>query len=493
VTGKGKTMTRWILPAGTLLLASCRSHAVPLPNPPAAWARNGMATLTLTATRGASGRDAFAFDGGDEPPAIRVSPGDVLRIHYVNALPVAHNVMNRSAPMNMTNLHFHGLAVSPVRPQDDVLDMMAMPGEALDYTVNIPIDHLPGLHWYHTHPHGESHQQVLDGMSGALVVEGIERYVPEVRDMRERILVIRALDIERGPNALAFRSRVEVERAACGESHGVVDRVFTVNGVLRPDIDIQPSERQFWRIVNAAADRYLDVDLSGDEFDVVAYDGLPIAYHTPARPVRRVNHVLLPPAGRVEAIVSGPPNGTRSVLRTRCVDTGLDGDPNPGMILADVVPAKSAHRASPRPPAAVPQAPALFKVVDLDRMKNEPPRFVAVFSEDRNGFYINGHKYAPDMPPMVRAKVGSYEHWRILNDSRELHPMHIHQAHFLAFLENDRPLPNPEWLDTVNVPVGGSVDVIMDFTNPVIRGISLFHCHLLNHEDKGMMAKVLFE
>jgi FtsP/CotA-like multicopper oxidase with cupredoxin domain len=94
---------------------------------------------------------------------------------------------------------------------------------------------------------------------------------------------------------------------------------------------------------------------------------------------------------------------------------------------------------------------------------------------------------------MVRAKVGRLDHWRIVNSTRELHPMHIHQAHFLAFLENDRPLANPQWLDTVNVPTGGSVDVIMDFTDPIIRGMSVFHCHLLNHEDKGMMAKILFE
>src|SRR2546428_5022627 len=86
----------------------------------------------------------------------------------------------------MTNLHFHGLSVSPDRPQDDVLDMIAMPGQELDYTLVIPRDHLPGLYWYHTHPHGESHQQVLDGMSGALIVEGIERYAPAVRDLRER-------------------------------------------------------------------------------------------------------------------------------------------------------------------------------------------------------------------------------------------------------------------------------------------------------------------
>ena len=76
----------------------------------------------------------------------------------------------------MTNLHFHGLTVSPKNPQDDVLDLMAMPGQSLDYELTIPLDHPPGLNWYHTHAHGESHQQLLDGLSGALVIEGIERY-----------------------------------------------------------------------------------------------------------------------------------------------------------------------------------------------------------------------------------------------------------------------------------------------------------------------------
>jgi suppressor of ftsI len=94
---------------------------------------------------------------------------------------------------------------------------------------------------------------------------------------------------------------------------------------------------------------------------------------------------------------------------------------------------------------------------------------------------------------MVRVRVGSYQHWRVINATREVHPFHIHQAHFLAYAENGVQLPQPAWLDTVNVPPAGSVDVIMDFTDPVIRGMSVFHCHLLNHEDKGMMAKVLFE
>ena len=95
---------------------------------------------------------------------------------------------------------------------------------------------------------------------------------------------------------------------------------------------------------------------------------------------------------------------------------------------------------------------------------------------------------------MLRVKVGSMQHWRVINPTRELHPFHIHQVHFLAYGENGVLLDSPEWLDTVNVRYdNGTVDLIMDFTDPIIRGMSLFHCHLLSHEDKGMMAKILFE
>jgi FtsP/CotA-like multicopper oxidase with cupredoxin domain len=453
-------------------------------------ARNGVAEMTLTAASDTSGRDTWLFNGQPVQPAIRLSPGDVLKIHYVNALPATPDAPCDAGPcMNMTNLHFHGLTVSPQKPQDDVLELMAMPGQSLDYELQIPLDHPPGLDWYHTHPHGESHRQVLDGLSGALVIEGIERYAPQVRNLRERVMVIRGVDLERNPAASALRSRVEIQSAGCSAHKETAERVFSVNGDVRPQVAIAPGERQFWRIVNASADAYADLELEGETFDIVARDGLPLALHDPQRPSRRVDHLLVPPAGRLEAIVTGRSGGKRSVLRTRCVDTGPDGDPTPAMVLADIVPAGS-------PPQTVPVVdtrPATYQVVDLDKIKAADPRFVVVFSEDEHGFYINGRKYTPDAAPMVRANVGEYQHWRVVNATRELHPMHIHQVHFLAFRENDHALANEEWLDTVNVPAGGSVDMVMDFTDPVIRGMSVFHCHLLNHEDKGMMAKILFQ
>jgi FtsP/CotA-like multicopper oxidase with cupredoxin domain len=398
--------------------------------------------------------------------------------------------------MDMTNLHFHGLTVSPNTPQDDVLGMLAMPGQVLHYTVEIPRDHTPGLFWYHTHPHGESHRQVRDGMSGAIVIEGMERYVSEVRRLRERVLVVRGRSLQGDPNAAELRRHVEIPSKACGGEAEKVDEIFTVNGALRPSIEIAPNERQFWRVVNASADRYLDLQVDGQPLEIIALDGMPIAYHDPKNPKRTASHLLVAPAGRLEAIVTGPPVGAHAALRTLCVNTGPAGDPNPDMVLADLVPPGAGRPISDltrEQVHAVDDHPPIYKRVNVEPMKKTAPDFTVTFTEDKNGFYINGRKFAADANPMTSARVGTYQHWRIVNATEELHPFHIHQVHFLAYAENGVPLAQPAWLDTVDVPVGGSVDVILDFTDPTIRGMSVFHCHLLNHEDKGMMAKILLK
>jgi suppressor of ftsI len=471
------------------------------PEPPQLRATKHLVSLTLHAVN-EDGRDAFAFEGKQVAPVIRASPGDVLKITYINDLPAKSPETCAVNPcMDMTNLHFHGLTVSPKSPQDDVLGMLAKPGKALHYSVKIPRDHPPGLFWYHTHPHGESHRQVLDGMSGAIVIEGMERYVPEIARLPERVIVVRGHSIEHDPNAAQLRRQVEIPPLRCGGEAEAVQEVFTVNGVLRPQIEIAPGERQFWRIVNASADRYLDLQLDGQTFEIVALDGMPLAYREPKSPTRTSSHLLLAPAGRVEAIVTGPPVRTNSALRTLCVDTGPDGDPNPGMVLADLVQPGSGLASSNYPSLdrsakharAVGDRPPLYRPVDVEPLKKAAPDFTVTFTEDKNGFYINGRKFAMDASPMTSARIGTYKHWRIVNQTGELHPFHIHQVHFLVYAENGAPVANPAWLDTVNVSYRSSVDVILDFTDPVIKGMSVFHCHLLNHEDKGMMAKILFK
>jgi suppressor of ftsI len=494
---KGKCAQIPLLIAVQMILTTLSwAQDVSLPEPPQARAKNHVVSLTLRAVN-ENGRDAFKFNGETVAPVIRASPGDTLKIAYINDLPAKSTETCAPNPcMNMTNLHFHGLTVSPNAPQDDILTMLAKPGGVLHYAVEIPRDHEPGLFWYHTHPHGESERQVLDGMSGAIVIEGIERYAPQIRGLRERVLVLRGRSIEDDAHAAELRAKVEIPSEPCGSAAKPASEIFTVNGAVRPQIEIGPKERQFWRIVNASADRYVDLQMDGQTFEIVALDGMPLAYHEPKRPTRAANHFLLSPAGRLEAIVTGPLIGMRSALRSLCVDTGPTGDSNPGMVLADLVQSSSDPSGTDRIPdqshaADIP--PPVYKPVNLEPLKKTAPDFVVTFTEDKKGFYINGQKFAMDASPMTSARVGTYQHWRIVNASAELHPFHIHQVHFLAYAQNDSPLPDPAWLDTVNVPVGGTVDVILDLTNPVIRGVSVFHCHLLNHEDKGMMAKIVFK
>ena len=193
------------------------AQTVPLPEPPQVRPKSHFVSLTLHAVN-ENGRDIFAFDGANVAPLIQASPGDVVRITYVNDLPPQSSQTCAVNPcMNMTNLHFHGLMVSPNTPQDDVIGMLAMPGQVLHYLVKIPRDHPPGLFWYHTHPHGESHRQVLDGMSGAIVIEGMKRYAPQVRQLRERVIVVRGRSIENDPNAIELRHEVEIPSKGCGE------------------------------------------------------------------------------------------------------------------------------------------------------------------------------------------------------------------------------------------------------------------------------------
>ena len=465
----------------------------PLPDPPQVVTSFELQAINDPAT----GKGAFVFEGHEDPPVIRAVPGGTIQLDYLNQMSKSSSEVCVEGPcMNMTNLHFHGLHVSPNAPGDDVLTMIAMPGESLHYTVDIPADQPPGLYWYHTHPHGESYQQDLDGMSGAIVIDGINRYFPEIKNMKEKILILRDAELEQGdPSSALLRDAVELAPYGCGAATGEATRVFTVNGVVRPKIAIASGEKQFWRIVNASPDLYADLEVDSESMTIVALDGMPLTYHDPRRHAEKLRHVLLAPAGRVEVIVKGPKPGRTTSLRSLCVNTGPDGDPNPDMVLVDLD--TNAKESSPiRPIEAGLYDKAIYKPLPnrvRDQLKRSAPDFVVKFSEDKKGFYINDRKFAADEEPMTRVKVGAYAHWRVTNSTNEIHPFHIHQVHFLVHERAGAPLRRPEWMDTVNLAPNESLDLIMDFTDPIIRGVSVFHCHLLKHEDKGMMAKILFE
>src|SRR6202789_740065 len=306
----------------------------PLPDPPQVVTSFELQAINDPAT----GKGAFVFEGHESPPVILGVPGGVIQLEYVNQMSKSSSEVCVDGPcMNMTNLHFHGLHVSPNAPGDDVLTMIAMPGESLHYTGDIPADQPPGLYWYHTHPHGESYQQDLDGMSGAIVIDGMDRYFPEIKNMKEKILILRDAELEQGdPSSALLKDAVELAPYGWRAATSGATRVFTVNGVVRPKIAIASGEKQFWRILNASPDLYADLEVDSESMTIVAVDGMPLTYHDPRRHAEKLCHVLLAPAGRVEVIVKGPKPGRTTSLRSLCVNTGPDGDPNPDMVLVDL-------------------------------------------------------------------------------------------------------------------------------------------------------------
>ncbi|TMC50069.1 MAG: multicopper oxidase family protein, partial [Chloroflexi bacterium] len=265
---------------------------------------DGVLALTLTAARATvdvASRPVLAavYNGSYVPPTLRVRPGDVVKLRLVNSLD------------DETNLHMHGLAVSPLGNSDNVFLHVA-PGGAQDYEIRIPSSHAPGLYWYHPHPHGHSDDQVRNGMSGALIVEGLLDPFPDLRDVTEHVLLLKDAQIGGG----------HIVHRAIGD-----DAVRTVNGMLNPTITLRPGETQLWRIGNIGADLYYVLTLEGHRFYEVARDGYRLARLVSQR------QLLLPPGAREEVLVQAAGPGTYA-LRTAGFNTGPQGNQYPGVVLA---------------------------------------------------------------------------------------------------------------------------------------------------------------
>jgi len=505
--------------------------ATELPRPPEVVSVNGVASLTLTAVENPQTQlPAFLFQGVLTPPTIRVNPGDHIKITYVNHLPIPEN----AGFMNMTNLHTHGLKTAPVPPGDDVLDILLAPGQTYNYDFAVPKDESPGLYWYHTHPHGESNRQIAGGMSGLIVVNGIEKYYPEAARVPERLLIfrdsyppgaefpasryarhtiMRAADTLRAQQPqLSFVQAVSIVtrgtarlRAAAAMRPpppyctGTPTKNVSLNGVDRPTISIRPGERQFWRFVNASSDTFVDIQVDGAKLYVIGRDGEPIYYRDRYSIGVVASHYLLGPGNRLEFFVTGPAN-PKAEFRTLCVNTGPDGDTVPERALAYLNPASSGGEALIPGPAnlAVTHKPSTdIRLLPVAATK----KIIYTENNEAGLFYINGQLFDPTKPARYFARAGTVEAWTIVNATQELHTFHIHQLHFVSL---DSIAQNPraplEFLDSINVPFGrpgpdgklvpGVVHLLMDFTDPIIRGSFVFHCHLLEHEDSGMMQKI---
>ena len=492
-------------------------NAPDLPAIPEVTSSGGVASLALVGRLDDTGRPAFFWQGREIAPTIRVRPGDTIRVRYENDLPQTCGFGMASD----SNLHFHGLSVAPSAPGDDVLATTVRPGKSFDYVVRVDREQPPGLYWYHPHPHGLTNWEIGNGMAGTIVVEGIADVVPRIAGLRERIIVLR--DVPSGNGAVDAdmpMTRASGAGSAAQARGGKPCRaesglMTTLNGQPRAQIGIHPGERQFFRVVNASGGRYFDLFVDGAILTLVARDGIPLDAFPGNAPGRRVRHLLLPPAARAEFVVQAPAH--RTVLRSACVNTGSAGDADPAIILADLVDpatifgpagAKPAH-----PGHVLMRSPALRVGAALprnwySRPLPAPAAYRTIrFTEDERGFYINGKAFTMadmDGPPAIVARSGTVERWTIVNDTDEVHDFHIHQVHFVAESIDGVAVRAPVWADTVNVPprrhvrgltvpgrvVLAIVRLRMDFRDPNIVGTFVYHCHILDHGDQGMMALI---
>ncbi|MEZ0110286.1 FtsP/CotA-like multicopper oxidase with cupredoxin domain [Catenulispora sp. EB89] len=466
-----------------------------------------------------------SYDGGFVAPTLRFNPGAQLTIHLVNDLKVA------------TNLHFHGMHVSPEDHSDDAF-LCAAPGTTLTYQLAIPADHPQGTYWYHSHAMGTTcpapgspaamddvdtsmagmanmpgmtetsstsstsgtsgttstptttgtptpapfmpgdvENQIFAGLSGAMVVGDDRTLLPAAyHGVEAHTFVFKDAQIDSGGHIVQNTATTSIDSNA--------PTVRLVNGQLRPTLTLRPNQTQLWRLANAGADIFYQLQLDGYHFTVVGEDGVPVAR------TRTADTLLLPPGKRYDVLVTANANAGQTWLRTTAYSNGPQGDQYPDTELVKVSVQGAGLTRLPEFSGAVRTAPADLAAAPIAQQRTVD------LSESADGlsFYINGKQF--DMNQSVfatPAKLGTVEEWTILNEAGEDHPFHLHVSPFQVMSINGVAQPYTHMQDTVPVPhavngVPGKVVIRVPFND--FPGRWMFHCHIAAHEDNGMMSYI---
>ncbi len=393
-------------------------------------------------------------------PTWILRPGDRLQVRLVN---------NLDEP---TNLHTHGLSVSPEGNGDNPF-LSIRPGESFDYHFELPKSHPTGVFWYHPHHHGSVANQIFGGLYGTILVEGED----EMPVSRTRVLVISDTTLARG-GGVASVSHDEVMMGREGEQ-------LLVNGQSQPQLSARPGERERWRVVNACTSRYLRVAVPEQDVLLLGVD----AGHesTP----RRVADVLLTPGNRADLLVTmrlgtselvtlGYDRG--SAMMGMMGDAGLSG---PASLATVVVEGEDTPVNNPAHPERVP---------DRDLRDREPDHRREITMTMGMGGMGAGMAFGFDDRPFDGERTdqsvtsGTVEEWTIHNPTMMDHPFHLHVWPMQVVEEDGSVVAEPTWRDVINVSAGGAIRVLVDFAHH--PGRSVYHCHILDHEDAGMMGVV---
>lgn len=412
---------------------------------------DGVLTFDLTISEttvdvaGTSAR-MLAYNGTVPGPTLHLRPGDTLRVRLVNRLD------------QPTNLHTHGLVVSAEGNGDNPF-VSVEPGESFDYEISLPRDHPHGVFWYHPHRHGLVADQVFGGLYGAIVVDE-----EDWSQRPPRVVVVSDVTLSGG--AVASVSAAERRQGRVGE-------VVLANGLVAPPLAVPPGGTERLLIVNACVSRYLD--LGGLAMTVRGLDSGSFV------PPRTVDRLVLAPGNRADVLVEGPERPTSLVARA--YERGAGGM---GMMGASVeesdatiltlVPDAGASRSAVAPAKS---PPSDLRDVDIDRART------LTFTMGMGGgmtFLIDGRPFDPDRVDQT-VDIGTVEEWTLANATMMNHPFHLH-IWPMQLVDHD----GVDTRDVVDVPPGRSVRVRIAFDR--FPGRTVYHCHILDHEDLGMMGVV---
>lgn len=425
---------------------------------------DGVLDLTLTAARGSgplAGRTAttLRYNDGLPGPTLRCRPGDTLRVTLTNRLD------------EPTNLHVHGLQVSPQANGDNPFVMIPA-GGSFRYEYDIPADHPAGTFWYHPHHHGLVADQVFGGLYGAIVIDD-PAPIPVIAD---RILVISDITLD-GSGSVAGVTAMQRRQGREGD-------LVLVNGQLRPDLVATPG-RERWRLINACTARHLRLRLDGPDLTLLGID-------LPSAPPVAITEVALAPGNRADLLIDTRPGA--SILTAVPVDRGATTMPGMGTGGGTDRPADAPLELATLTvsgPAAAGSTGMPDRPVPPDLRGRPVARrrqvTLAMTMGMGTAFTIDGRPFDPARTDQTVA-AGDVEEWTFTNTSPMDHPLHLHVWPMQLLATGGIPEPGVTWRDVVNVPARASTTVRIAFDRNA--GRSVYHCHILDHEDLGMMAVI---
>lgn len=405
---------------------------------------------------------------GIPSPTWRINPGDRIRVTLRNEL-----------PDQPTNLHPHGLHVSPVAPSDDVfLDIQ--PGQEFTYEYQTLDDHPPGMYWYHPHRHHYATIQVAKGMLGALIVDGLEKKVPELADVPQAVVAFQGLWFDNG----------QVQHTAEGWVMKGTETLVT-NGLTSPSMPIESGQPVWLQLLNASPMSYAKFGIEGHELNVIAVDGNPLPR------TRTATEWFLPPGARADVVVVAGSAGRYQAGTIPAPEWSGDGDPpnaNGGSwyrrhingITLNALPGFTFDvRDSTQQRFAMPTALTSDYFTDLSGVAVTGTKQRAVITIVGKDLGFNNQVFNAQIDAFT-SQVGTVDEWLFINRTTVPHPIHIHVNPVQVISVNGVATGENFYRDTFTVP--GYSRVVVRTKYEDFAGKTVLHCHNLDHEDNGLMA-----